>query len=70
MSEEQIYIDRIKELASDPDCKDYFTANKYLLEEPWKKPKVGRPSKDAINYEASRLFEDQQKIEEAYNRIK
>lgn len=65
-----IYILRIQELARDPNSKEYFAANKYLLEEPWKKAKVGRPSKDAIEYEARRLVEDQEKIKEAYERIR
>jgi len=67
--DQNIYIRRIQELARDPDCKDYLAANKYLLEEPWKKAKVGRPSKEAIAQEASRLVEDMATVEEHYNRI-
>lgn len=65
-----IYIQRIKRLAADPESKDYLAANKYLLEEPWKKPKVGRPSKDAIAWEAQRLKDQDKLIEEAFDRIK
>lgn len=64
-----VYIRRIQELARNPESKDYLAANKYLLEETWKKPKVGRPSKDAIKEQASRLQEDHLKILEAYERI-
>lgn len=67
---EEIYLKRIKLIAADPESKDYLAANKYLLEEPWKKPKVGRPSKDAIVQEAMKLKDDDKLIEEAFNRIK
>ena len=65
-----MYLRRIQEIARNPESKDYLAANKYLLEEPWKKPKVGRPSKDAIAFEASRLKDHDRLIEEAYTRIK
>lgn len=69
MNESDIYIERIRELAADPDSKDYLAANKYLLEEPWLKVKVGRPSKDAIAHEAEKLVFINKKIEEDFKRI-
>lgn len=67
--EKTLYLLRIKELASNPESKDYLAANKYLLEEPWLKPKVGRPSKDAIKFEADKLFEDQSTVDAHFNRM-
>ncbi len=64
-----IYLKRIQAVARDPESKDYLAANKYLLEEPWKKPKVGRPSKEAIAQEASKLNDMNRLIEEAHTRI-
>lgn len=64
-----VYIRRIEDLAADPDCKDYLAANKYLLERPWEKARVGRPSLDSIHKEAERLVADKAEMEAHYERL-
>lgn len=44
-------------------------ANKYLLEQGWKKDIVGRPSKEKIRSEADRLFRSAQDVDEDLQRI-
>lgn len=54
------------------DTKDSLMANKYIYEslaEDKDKKQVGRPSKEAILKEAHKMLSDDQKREEAYNRL-
>lgn len=49
-----------------------FTANKYLLERGWEpkeKGSAGRPSKEAIKQEASRIASEAQRIESDFERL-
>ncbi len=58
--------------AAKGETRDALSANKYLyeiLEKDNKKNNVGRPSKDAIKQEASRIAEEQLIKEEAYQRL-
>lgn len=57
---------------SKTNSRDSFTANKYLLERGWEpkdSKKAGRPSKDAIKAEATRLAASQTQINDDYDRL-
>lgn len=56
--------------AAQGETRDALSANKYIYEALGEdKGKVGRPTKEAISKEASKLFEDHKLREEAYERI-
>jgi hypothetical protein len=58
--------------AENPESKNSFAANKYLLDNGWKKEKKnprGRPSKQEVEQEASRLAEESRTIEHAFERV-
>lgn len=57
--------------AAQGETRDALSANKYIYEALGgdKETKVGRPSKEAITKEASKLFEDNRLREEAYVRL-
>jgi hypothetical protein len=61
---------RILEAAAG-DTRDALGANKYIYETlgPKEEKKVGRPTKEAILREASKLVDDQTKVDEAYERV-
>lgn len=57
---------------SKTNSRDSFTANRYLLEQGWmpkEKGKAGRPTKDSIKAEASRIAGEAKQLEEDYTRI-
>lgn len=58
--------------AEHPEGKNFFNANKYLLERGWidkEKNTRGRPSKQEIKEAASQLAQDNKQVEEDFNRI-
>lgn len=63
----------IKIAAKDPDAKESYQANKFLISGGWKDKSqgrgAGRPSKEDIQKEAHRLAEDSRSIEEDFQRI-
>lgn len=63
-------LNRIIDIARNTEGRDYFSANKYLLEGGWYlDDKVGRPSKEAILREAKNLVDQSKEIQEDYTRI-
>lgn len=57
---------------SKTNSRESFTANKYLLERGWEpkdSKKSGRPSKDAIKAEATRLATSESQINNDYDRL-
>lgn len=61
----------IRAKAEDPDTKESFSANKYLIDKEWVADKrgAGRPTKQSIKDEALKLTKDQEDISEDYKRI-
>jgi hypothetical protein len=56
--------------AAQGETRDALSANKYIFEALGEdKGKVGRPTKESINKEANKLYEDNKLREEAYKRI-
>lgn len=52
------------------DRREAFAANKYLLEKGWKpKGSVGRPSQEAIKREATRLVQNNERLNEDWARV-
>lgn len=64
-----IALRRLKSIAADPDNKNSFVSNKYLLDAKYTKEPVGRPSKDSIRQEAERLFEHESALLDDYQRL-
>lgn len=62
-------LERIKELAANEKSKDYLAANKYLIEQPWLKEKVGRPTKDSIAIELKRMAQEEQREKSDLDRL-
>lgn len=66
-------FNRIRVKASDPDDKEAFQANKFLLSNQWRgtssKAGVGRPTKAKIKEEADRLVKEQSVYDEDFERI-
>jgi hypothetical protein len=64
----------IQEVAADETAKESFSANKLLLAGGWKEPGQsktrGRPTKDDIRKEASKLAQSEKQLTDDYNRIK
>lgn len=63
----------IKALADNPDTKESYQANKFLINGGWKEKSqgrgAGRPSKEDIKKEATRLAEDSRSIDDDFARI-
>lgn len=64
-------LQELKKEAGDPENKNYFNANKYLLDKGWiEKPKrVTRTAKKAIEEEAQKMSEEKKDINDDYMRI-
>lgn len=62
----------MREEAKNPESKNRFAANKFLLDydrAPKEKNPRGRPTKQEIQQEATRLAEDSNRLEHDFNRI-
>jgi hypothetical protein len=65
----------IRDKAEDPDAKENFSANKYLIDKDWvndgtkRGTKAGRPSKESIKLEASKMIKDNSEVDEDHKRI-
>lgn len=66
-------LTKIRQVAESKENKSSFEANKFLLNGNWgntqEGKKRGRPSKDEIRQEATRLVSEDQKINEDYKRL-
>lgn len=62
----------MREEAASTEGKNRFAANKYLLDNGWEEEKKnprGRPSKQEVEQEATRLAEESRTIEHAFERV-
>lgn len=65
-------LHQIRQKAQDPDNKDNYQANKFLIDKGWEEKKkggVGRTTKDKIKQEANKIALTQSEFDEDYNRI-
>lgn len=63
----------IREVANNPDAKEQYQANKFLVGQGWKeggpKRRAGQPSKAEIKTEANRLAQISQNLDDDFERI-
>lgn len=65
-------LNAVRNLADNPDAKETFQANKYLLNGEWRekaKHTRGRPSKDDIRSEAAKQAQASRELNEEFERI-
>lgn len=62
----------IRAIANNPDAKEHYQASKFILSGGWRdkdKGRAGRPSKEDIKREATRLAQDSRDIDDDFQRV-